>query len=189
MGIDDHELTGLDVVTAALFDTQKGPVIWIFHESAHLGKGRSIHASGQIEWINCKVDDRSNGVGGAQGIETPVGYGFPLSIESGLVYIHFIKLPTDGDLQQYPHVFFTSSDMWDASVLDHGITPALLEEIHQEANDSLLQDSILDEFGELPQQVVQQLDVFWDPMPAETGEHPFMLIFMRAILLNKTGNH
>ena len=57
-GIDDHELTGLDVVTvAALFDTPKGPVNGIFHEYAHLGKGRSIHAAGQMEWFNCKVDD------------------------------------------------------------------------------------------------------------------------------------
>ena len=38
VGIDD-QLTGLDVVTAALFDTQKGPVIGIFHEYAHIGKG------------------------------------------------------------------------------------------------------------------------------------------------------
>ena len=50
VGIDDLELTGLDVVTAAaLFDTQKGPVIRIIHEYAHLGKGRSIHAGGQME--------------------------------------------------------------------------------------------------------------------------------------------
>ena len=43
VGIDDHELTGLNVVTAAaLLDTQKGPIIGVFHEYAHLGKGRSI---------------------------------------------------------------------------------------------------------------------------------------------------
>ena len=49
VGIDDHELTGLNVVTAAaLLDTQKGPIIGVFHEYAHLGKGRSIHAAGQI---------------------------------------------------------------------------------------------------------------------------------------------
>ena len=48
VGIDDHELTGLNVVTAAaLMDTQKGPIIGIFHEYAHLGKGRSIHAAGK----------------------------------------------------------------------------------------------------------------------------------------------
>ena len=120
-GIDDHELTGLDDVTAvALFDTQKGAVIGIFHEYAHLGKGRSTHAAGQMEWFNCKVDDRSKVVGGAQRIETPDGYVFPLSIESGLVYMHTIQAPTDDDLQQYPHVFFTSPGIWDASVLDHG---------------------------------------------------------------------
>ena len=33
--MDDHELTGLDVVTtAAPFDTQKGPVIGVLHEYA-----------------------------------------------------------------------------------------------------------------------------------------------------------
>ena len=54
VGIDDHELTGLDVViAAALFDIWKGPVIGIFHEYGHLGRGRSIHAAGQMEWFNC----------------------------------------------------------------------------------------------------------------------------------------
>ena len=70
VGIDDHELTALNVVTAAaLLNTQKCPIIGIFHEYAHLGKGRSIHAAGQVEWFNCKVDDRSKVVGGNQRIE------------------------------------------------------------------------------------------------------------------------
>ena len=55
-----------------------------------------------------------------------------------------IRIPTD-KLKQYPHVFFTSPDTWDASVLDHGITPSLLEEIHQDSDDSLLHESIFDE--------------------------------------------
>ena len=98
VGIYDHELNGLNVVTtAALLDTQKGPFIGIFHEYAHLCKGRSIHAAGQMEWFNCKVDDRSKVVGGAQRIETSDGYVIPLSIESGLVYIS-IQIPTDNDL-------------------------------------------------------------------------------------------
>ena len=109
------------VTAAALLDTQKGPIIGIFHEYAHLGKGRSIHAAGQIEWFNCKVDDRSKVVGGAQRIETSDGYVTPLSIASGLIYMHSIQIPADNDLQQYPHVFFASPDTWDASVLDHGI--------------------------------------------------------------------
>ena len=81
VGIDDHELTGLNVVTAAtLLDTQKGPIIGAFHEYAHLEKGRSIHAAGQMEWFNCQVDDRSKHVGGAQNIKTSEGYVIPLSI-------------------------------------------------------------------------------------------------------------
>ena len=117
------------VTAAALLDTQRGPIIGIFHEYAHLGKGRSIHAAGQMEWFISKVDDRSKVVGGAQRTETSDGYVVPLSIESGLVCLHSIQIPTDNDLQQYPHAFFTSPDTWDASVLDHGITPSLLEEI------------------------------------------------------------
>ena len=105
-------------------------------EYAHLGKGRSFHAAGLMEWFNCKDDDRSKVVRGAQRIETSDEYVIPLSIESGLVYIHFIQIPTDNDLQQYPHVFFTSPDTWDASVLDHGITPSVFDEINQESDDS-----------------------------------------------------
>ena len=163
VGIDDHELTGLNVVTAAaLLDTQKGPIIGIFHEYAHLGKGKSIHASGQLEWFNCQVDDRSKIVGGAQRIETPEGYVIPFSIETGLVYMHPIRIPTDQDLQMYPHVFFTSPDIWDPSVLDHEITPSLLEDINQQSDDSLLQDSIFDEYGDLHHRATQTLNVFCD---------------------------
>ena len=40
VGIDDHELTGLDVVTAhALFDTQKGPVIGLSMNMLILERG------------------------------------------------------------------------------------------------------------------------------------------------------
>ena len=46
VGMDDHALTGLNVVTpAALMDTQKGTIIGFSHKYAHLGKGRSIHAA------------------------------------------------------------------------------------------------------------------------------------------------
>ena len=49
-GIDNHEVTGLDVVTAAtLLNTSLGKVIGIFNEYAYLGKGSSIHSSGQLE--------------------------------------------------------------------------------------------------------------------------------------------
>ena len=70
-------------------------------------------------------------MGGAQRIQSTDGYVFPLAIECGLVYVHSIQGPTDDDPQPYPHVSFTSPNIWDALVLDHGITPALLDEINQ----------------------------------------------------------
>ena len=76
-----------------------------------------------MEWFNCQVDDRPKIVGGAQQIDTSEGYVLPLSIESGLVYMHTIRIP----------------------VLDHEITPSLLEDINQHSDDPLLQDSIFDE--------------------------------------------
>ena len=140
------------------------------------------------EWFNCKVDDRSKVVGGAQGIETSDGYVIPLSIESGLVYMtpsDFLLIRIFNNIP----IFFSSPDTWDASVLDHGITPYLLEEIDQESDDSLLQDSIFDEFGELQDKVVQKLNIFWGSNSTESGEHTFILSYMKVTRLNKIGNH
>ena len=56
-GIDNHEVTGLDVVTAAtLLNNSQGKVIGLFNEYAYLGKGSSIHSSGQLEWFKTNVD-------------------------------------------------------------------------------------------------------------------------------------
>ena len=86
-GIDNHEVTGLDVVTAAtLLNTSQGKVIGIFNEYAYLGKGSSIHSSGQLEWFKTNVDEKSVKVGGTQLITTLDGYSVPLRIKDGLAY-------------------------------------------------------------------------------------------------------
>ena len=118
-GIDNHEVTGLDVVTAAtLLNTSQGKVIGIFNEYAYLGKGSSIHSSGQLEWFKTNVDEKSVKVGGTQ-LTTLDGYSVPLLIKDGLAYATSLGRPTDQDMDTYPHVFFTSPDEWDPSVLDH----------------------------------------------------------------------
>ena len=119
-GIDKHEVTGLDVVTVAtLLNTSQGKVIGIFNEYAYLGKGSSIHSSGQLEWFKTNVDEKSVKVGGTQLITTLDGYSFPLLIKDGLSYATSLGKPTDQDMDTYPHVFFTSPNEWDPSVLDH----------------------------------------------------------------------
>ena len=142
------------------------PSLEFFYEYAHLGKGRSIHAAGQMEWFNCQVDDRSKLVGGVQRIKTSEGYVITLSIESGLVFMHSMKIPTDHDLQNYPHVFFTSPDIWNTSVLDHGIPPSLLEDINQHSDASLLQDSIFDAYGEPHHRDIQPLTCSFCDLPS-----------------------
>ena len=91
--------------------------------------------------------------------------------------MHTIRIPTDQDLQNYPHVFFTSPDIWDASVLDHEITPSLLEDINQHNDDSLIQDSIFDEYGDLHHRAIQTLNIFCDLPSPPSGEpltHAYM---------------
>ena len=119
-GIDNHEVTGLDVDTAAtLLNASQGKVIGIFNEYAYLEKGSSIHSSGQLEWFKTNVDEKSVKVGGTQLITTLDGYSVPLLIKDGLAYANSLGKPTDQDMDTYPHVFFTSPDEWDPSVLDH----------------------------------------------------------------------
>ena len=58
VGIHNHELTGLPIVTTSVvLQTNQGPIIGIFHEYAHLGKGSSIHASGQLKWFHTQVNN------------------------------------------------------------------------------------------------------------------------------------
>ena len=117
-GIDNHEVTGLDIVTAAGYvETQKGPVIAILHQYAHLGKGKSIHSSGQLEYYKNQVDDRSRVVGGGQCIKTLDGYFMPLKVQNGLPYLS-MRPPTDNELDSLPHVVLTSDDDWNPNVLD-----------------------------------------------------------------------
>ena len=62
--------------------------------------------------------------------------------------MHSMRIPTDHDLQTYPHVFFTYPDIWDTSVLDHGIPKSLLKNTNQHSDASLLQSSNSDAYGE-----------------------------------------
>ena len=112
--IDNHEVTGLDVVTAAsLLNTPQGKVIGILNEYAYLWKGSSIHSSGQLEWLQTNVHETSVKIGGTQLINTLDGYSVPLLIKDGLAYATSLGRPTYLDMDTYPHVFFTSPDELD----------------------------------------------------------------------------
>ena len=61
--------------------------------------------------------------------------------------------------------------------MDHEITPSLLEDINQHSDDSLLQDSIFDEYGDLHHRAIQTLNIFCDLPSPPSGEpltHAYM---------------
>ena len=115
-GIDNHEVTGLDVVTAAtLLNTSQGKVIGIFNEYAYIGKGSTIHSSGQLEWFKTNVDEKSVKVGGTQLITTLDGYSVPLLIKDGLAYATSLGNP---QIRTWTHIHMSFS-------------PLLMNGIHQ----------------------------------------------------------
>ena len=108
-GIDNHEVTGLDVVTGAtLLNTSQGKVIGIFNEYAYLGKGSSIHSSGQLEWFKTNVDEKSVKVGGTQLITTLDGYSVALLIKDGLAYATSLGRPQS---RTWTHIHMSSSHL------------------------------------------------------------------------------
>ena len=170
-GIDNHEVTGLDVVTAAtLLNTSQGKVIGIFNEYAYLGKGSSIHSSGQLEWFKTNVDEKSVKVGGTQLITTLDGYSVPLLIKDGLAYATSLGRPTDQDMDTYPHVFFTSPDEWDPSVLDHdpphldGLDPSPVP-------DQPFGDPMFDAYGDFNERIIANLNTLLDAPPGDCGSY------------------
>ena len=170
-GIDNHEVNGLDVVTAAtLLNTSLGKVIGIFNEYAHLGKGSSIHSSGQLEWFKTHVDEKSLKVGGTQLITTLEGYSVPLLVKDGLAYATSLGRPTDQDMDTYPHVFFTSPDEWDPSVLDHDPPP--LDGLDpSQVLDQPFGDPMFDAYGDFNERIIANLNILLDAPPEDYGSY------------------
>ena len=154
--IENHEVAGLDVVTAAtLLNTPQGKVIGIFNEYAYLGKGSSIHSSGQLEWLQTNVHETSVKVGGTQLITTVDGYSVPLLIKDGLAYATSLGRPTDQDMDTYPHVFITSPDKWD----------------HSQVPDQPFGDPMFDAYGDFNQPIIANLTTLLDAPPGDCGSY------------------
>jgi hypothetical protein len=81
-GIDNHQIADIPIVIAGgVINTQRGPAIAILNQYAYIGKGKTIHSSGQLEWFGQDVNKRSVKVtNGAQRILTLDGYAIPINI-------------------------------------------------------------------------------------------------------------
>jgi hypothetical protein len=165
-GIDNHELTGLDVVQcASLFETNQGRVIGIFNEYAYYGKGRSIHSPAQMEWFKHKIDDRSHTVGGKQRMSTIEGYVIPFDVIGGLVYMKPLGIPTDKDMEMYPHVIMTDPHQWDPSVIDFKYGSKEEWENLDDDDDEEYFEPRFDAYGDSTKRVIANLDYLWKDPP------------------------
>ena len=155
-GIDNHQLNDVEIGTVGAYvETQKGPIIAIFHQYALYGKGTTIHSPGQFEHYKNDVNDKSVHVGGLQRIKTLDGYTIPLNIKNGLARMH-MRPYTDEEWDTLPHVFLTGELEWNPSVLDHTITD---DEQWYDALDSLESDpnaNLFDEYGNYRRRVIVQ---------------------------------
>ena len=151
-GIDNHQLTNIPIVTAAgVVETQKGPIVLILNQYAHVKHGKTIHSSAQMEANGVEVDDRAIPKGGHQRIIAQGGYVIPLQVRSGLVYMD-MRPPTDEELAipskgGLPQVIVTSDLDWHPSSVDFEHDAEQWFDAMQELPD-LDHDLPFDDYGE-----------------------------------------
>ena len=148
-GVGDSEIKDLKIAQAAALvkTVSDGNIIVIMSQYADLGHGKTIHSKGQLEHFGQIVDDTSRRSGGRQCIITNEGYTIPIAIRDGLPHID-MSIPTESDMEKYPHVFLTSDAPWDPTILDDEY-----DDIYYDAEDPQIRerrdnrDSRVDEQG------------------------------------------
>ena len=103
---------------------------------------------------------------GTQLITTLDGYSVPILIKDGLAYVTYLGRPTDQDMDTYPHVFFTSPDEWDPSVLDHD--PPHLDGLDpSQVLDQPFGDPMFDAYGDFNERIIANLNILLDAPPED----------------------
>ena len=109
LGIGDSEINNLPIShLGGVLNTTKGPVVGLFYQYAHHGKGASIHSVTQLQQFGLDVNEKpKDAPNGRQTIITPEGCVIPLSIRNGLAYMD-MHPPSDEEMAILPHVIMTS---------------------------------------------------------------------------------
>ena len=148
-GIADLEVKELPLVTAAaLIETNLGPIIGYFYQYAHLGTGKTIHSKAQLSSWGVTVDDCSRQLGGKQRVITREGHVIPLTVRDGLSYM-MMRPPSDYELENLPHVHFTSASPWDPSCVDNEYTVNDLDDVSINPDDYFDGMTNVSETGEI----------------------------------------
>ncbi|MCA1807650.1 MAG: hypothetical protein LC687_07375, partial [Actinobacteria bacterium] len=147
-GIDDHTVRQLPLVHAGgVTRSQKGDVIIIVNQAAHMPEGRTILSTGQLEHYKIKVDERSMKVTGKLPCVTSLeGHQIPIETRRGLPYLR-LRPGTDEEWKTLPKIVLTSPHHWNPSKLDHKVDETWYS---QPVKESEYMDEIpFDEMGNL----------------------------------------
>ena len=127
-GLDEHTVNQLKLAhSVALITSTQGKCIGHWFQMAHMPNGKSILSTIQMEAFGCKVNDKPALVTQEHPyIMSPCGKIFPLSTRQGLMYLD-MKPPTDSDMENYPHVYFTSDEDWDPTLYDREVDNDLMD--------------------------------------------------------------
>ena len=149
VGVHDHTVPDLELVQAAAFvQTQRGPIILVVNQGAHLRGSKTILSPGQMEHYGWTVLERSPVLTGSTPVAISLeGYHIPMLYRNGLAHLQ-LRPPTDDELDTLPHIFATSPHTWDPRCLDAGI-PADWHTPRPTDND-YFDSSPFDAFGEPP---------------------------------------
>ena len=174
-GIDNHEVTGLDVVTAAtLLNTSQGKVIGIFMAYSMnmptLGRDHPFIHQVNLNGLRPMLMKNLSKLVVPNLFTTLDGYSVPLLIKDGLAYATSLGRPTDQDMDTYLHVFFTSPDEWDPSVLDHD--PPHLDGLDpSQVPDQPFGDPMFDACGVFNAHIITNLNTLLDAPPGDCGSY------------------
>ena len=170
-GIDNHEVTGLDMVTAlTLLNTSQGKVIGIFNEYAYLGKGSSIHSPDQLEWFKTNVDEKSVKVGGVPNLL--LLWMDILSLSSSRMVWPMPPSLENPQIRTWTHIHMKSSspDEWDPSVLDHD--PPHLDGLDpSQVPDQPFCDPMFDAYEHFNECIIANLNILLDASPEDFGSY------------------
>ena len=116
--LGENLLKNLPIVTVAgVINTQKGPIVGMFHQYANYTQGKTIHSSNQIRDFGLTVNDVPRSSGGKQSIVSKDGYHIPLAVREGLCYMD-MRPPTDEELDSLPQLIFTADEPWTPNKID-----------------------------------------------------------------------
>ena len=168
-GLGGHRENQLCIVTTqTLITTHKGDVIAVFHQTALLGKGKSILSCLQMEHYGAEINDKSLRLPGGKQRILMDGYQIPLAFHNGLPYLQ-CRPPTEDEVSFLPHLIMTSDVDWDPTTYVN-----VISDIHTfyDAESDMVHHSNFDDCGNYRHRTVATHMTHPEPEFFDVHEYP-----------------